>query len=251
MKWLTHLPAGGLLLALTPIVLADGDPQRLTAADAQPGQRFGSSTDISGDVIVVGAPADDDLGTDAGAVYTFERQAEIWVQVLKLAAPDGAAGHRFGHDVGLDDGLLAVAALGRVVGSVTGGVYVYSCVGSSWVYDVVFVGSPPSPVSSQERFALDVEVRGRKIAGRGSYRGEYGDLNGYSHVFSHRGVWEREARVEALGGGPPSPSSGAALALSGDWMLLPRRNGVLVFRNGGTEWVEDHISGRPGVDLQS
>ena len=45
--------------------------QKLTAADAAAGDRFGHSVSISGDTIVVGAHRDDDAGSDSGSAYVF------------------------------------------------------------------------------------------------------------------------------------------------------------------------------------
>jgi len=196
MKWLTHLRSASVFLAISSVVLAGNDPQRLTAADAATGQGFGSGVDISGDVLVVGAPGDGDLGAGAGAVYVFERQAGAWVQVLKITAPDGAAGHNFGSDVALDGALLAVAARGRVQGPITGGVYIYSLVGSSWVYDTVIVPPLASPNILHEEFALNVEVSGQRVAVRGYYWGEFGYLHGRFHVYSYQGTWNREFHVD-------------------------------------------------------
>lgn len=44
---------------------------KLTASDADTTDVFGSSVSISGDVVVVGAPGDDDGGTGSGSVYLF------------------------------------------------------------------------------------------------------------------------------------------------------------------------------------
>ena len=44
---------------------------RLTASDAEPGDLFGYSTFVNGDVILIGAYQDDNVAPDAGAVYVF------------------------------------------------------------------------------------------------------------------------------------------------------------------------------------
>jgi hypothetical protein len=44
---------------------------KLTASDAENGDRFGISVAISGDYVVVGAYYEDGVGTDRGAVYIF------------------------------------------------------------------------------------------------------------------------------------------------------------------------------------
>lgn len=46
---------------------------KLTASDGAAGDEFGRSVDTDGGTIVVGAPKDDDLGRDVGAVYVYTR----------------------------------------------------------------------------------------------------------------------------------------------------------------------------------
>ncbi len=45
---------------------------KLVASDAAPGDEFGQSVALSGATAVVGAPYDDDAGTDSGSAYVFE-----------------------------------------------------------------------------------------------------------------------------------------------------------------------------------
>jgi hypothetical protein len=70
---------------------------------------------LSGDTLVAGASQDDGRGTDAGAVYVFERNqggADQWGLVQKLTASDGAANHRFGTSAELSGGTIVVGAPG-------------------------------------------------------------------------------------------------------------------------------------------
>src|SRR5688572_32287868 len=57
------------------------------------------SSDLSGDVMVVGAGGDDtEDGPDAGAAYVFVRSGNLWSEQQKLVAPDGARDEGFGGD---------------------------------------------------------------------------------------------------------------------------------------------------------
>ena len=49
---------------------------KLTASDAQAGDKFGNSVGISGNDIIVGAKLDDDIVTDQGSVYFFNLSCE-------------------------------------------------------------------------------------------------------------------------------------------------------------------------------
>jgi putative cell wall-binding protein len=63
---------------------------KLTAADGAPGDGFGVSVAVSGDTAMIGALADDDMGTDSGSVYVASRSHAIEVaedQTLSVTAP--------------------------------------------------------------------------------------------------------------------------------------------------------------------
>jgi hypothetical protein len=81
---------------------------------------FGTSVAISGDTIVIGAPADDVGGnSNQGSAYLFERNAggaDNWGEVKQLFASDGAADDRFGSSVAISGDTLVVGALGDAVG---------------------------------------------------------------------------------------------------------------------------------------
>jgi hypothetical protein len=49
---------------------------KLTASDAADGDAFGQAVDVAGDTTVVGAPQDDDEGTDSGSAYVFDLVSE-------------------------------------------------------------------------------------------------------------------------------------------------------------------------------
>ncbi len=72
---------------------------------------FGSSIDLEGDLLAVGAGGDSSQGLWAGSVYLFHRQGERWIDLLKLW-PDEAdyLGGFFGADLRLSGNTLLVAA---------------------------------------------------------------------------------------------------------------------------------------------
>ena len=63
---------------------------KVQASDKETGDFFGVSVAISGDRAIVGAPAEDTGGSDAGAAYFFERDAVsgTWSEVAKVQASD-------------------------------------------------------------------------------------------------------------------------------------------------------------------
>jgi hypothetical protein len=72
---------------------------KLVASDAEVGDHFGYSVDVSGDRIVIGAYGDSDRGGNSGAAYVFDRDGVGGWNETKLLAADGAGGDAFGSAV--------------------------------------------------------------------------------------------------------------------------------------------------------
>jgi len=91
--------------------------------------RFGLAIDVLGDVLVVGAPWDDQAGNDAGACYVYSRDhggTDNWGLVTKMFSPDAGAGQEFGHWPRLSGDTLVVSeAFDSNSGGMSPGVFVY------------------------------------------------------------------------------------------------------------------------------
>ncbi|MEE9130933.1 MAG: hypothetical protein V3T84_13015, partial [Phycisphaerales bacterium] len=90
---------------------------RVTAFDGGVFHSFGFAVGISGDVVLVGADWDNDLGTQSGSVYVFGFEAdspEVWVFSEKLLASDGGGDDLFGHAIAIDGDLAVIGAPGHV-----------------------------------------------------------------------------------------------------------------------------------------
>lgn len=84
---------------------------KLTASDAASNDQFGYSVAISGNGIMalVGANAEDEGGSDAGAAYVFRRSGSAWIEVNKLIPSDAAQNDFFGRTASLNaDGSYAL-----------------------------------------------------------------------------------------------------------------------------------------------
>ncbi len=92
-----------------------GQTVKITATGGMDYDEFGSSVDISGDTIVVGAPGDDSQGLDSGAAYVFERDqggADSWRQTAKISPTISEAEAYFGLAVAMDGDTIVVGAPG-------------------------------------------------------------------------------------------------------------------------------------------
>ena len=141
--------------------------QILAPSDLQPGDRFGSFTAISGNYIVVSAPAADSVGQDstitaAGAVYVYERNpGGVWKQVAKVRASDARSNDRFG-DVALSGKYLAVGSYndydvnGTNYKSSAGAVYVFERTdGGEWLPVQKLTASDRASEDSFNKVAVD------------------------------------------------------------------------------------------------
>jgi hypothetical protein len=84
----------------------------LKASDARDGELFGTSVSVASGVIVIGAPGDRGLSSNAtGAAYVFRRNSSgAWVQRQRLVATETQARDRFGAAVAIDKGMIVVGA---------------------------------------------------------------------------------------------------------------------------------------------
>jgi len=82
----------------------------VSALDAAPSDIFGYATAISGDTALVGAPYEDEGGTDAGSAYVFVRANGAWTQTQKLVASDAASSKWFGYAVAISGDTAVVGS---------------------------------------------------------------------------------------------------------------------------------------------
>jgi hypothetical protein len=100
--------------------------QKLTASDGNTDDNFGWSVSISGDLAIVGARSDDDMGSNSGSVYIFKRNGESWSQQAKLVAADGNVSDCFGWSVSISgDKAIVGAPHDGDLGSWSGSAYVF------------------------------------------------------------------------------------------------------------------------------
>jgi hypothetical protein len=76
---------------------------KLVPTDPAAEDFFGYSVSISGDYIIVGAPQDDDKGTDSGSAYIFNFSGGVWYQFAKLTGSTSNTGDNFGCAVAIND----------------------------------------------------------------------------------------------------------------------------------------------------
>lgn len=104
-----------------------GNEQKIIASDGQAYDSYGWSVCIIEDQLFVGSVNDAEDGTDAGALYVYEKDINgIWSNEQKLKPSDGSQENYFGYQIEVFENTLVVSACGDVNNDPeSGSVYVY------------------------------------------------------------------------------------------------------------------------------
>ena len=166
--------------------LSDGE----TASEDQ----FGVSVAISGNFAISGAQQDDDIATNAGAAYIFERAGTIWLQRAKLVADDARAGDLFGNSVAISGETVLIGAPGvDDAGPESGAAYVFVRVGEEWIQQAKLTGAD---IGIFDWFGTAAALH-ENTAIIGAYgKDEDGADSGAAYVFLRNGTsWVQQAKL--------------------------------------------------------
>ncbi len=137
---------------------------------------FGTLVALSGDSIAVGAPWDDDLGWQSGAVHVFTSSGATWTQQVKLFASDGSPADQFGRSPALAGDTLVVGAVDD--SEYKGFAYVFSRSGSTWSQRAKLGDGAPG-----DMFGVSAAISGTTILVGASLDSDAGGWSGAAHVF--------------------------------------------------------------------
>lgn len=167
---------------------------------------FGFSVALSGDRAVVGAIGNDDIASESGAVYVFDRSATgEWSDGLKLKRPSPPTDGRLGFSVAVENGRVltgAVTALGH-----SGDVILFeSSVSGQWEEAAILIGTD---VGSGDQYGVSVALDGDR-----ALVGAVLDGLGSAHAFDLSAIVAASSRPDAtveLAVGP-NPTRGVTTA---------------------------------------
>jgi hypothetical protein len=198
---------------------------KLLANDGAASDFFGYSLAISGDSIIVGAPAAPITGV--GKAYVFARSGANWSQQQKLTASDGAAGDAFGFSVGISGDYAIIGARLDDNGAVgdQGSAYIFARSGANWSEQQKLLGVEITQRNDQ--FGSAVAIRGATaIVGAPAHEIVSNVANhGAVYVFTRSGAnWTRAQKIVH---NDPNPDALAqAVAFDGNSILsgAPSKN---------------------------
>ncbi len=192
------------------------------------GNRFGSSVAISGDTLVVGDSANDDIYSenniayDAGAVYIYTRSGSTWVKQAFIKPHFVDGGDELGYSVAISGDTLVVGAPGEDGSSIgvngnqsnnlangTGAAYVFTRNGSSWIQQAYLKPSNPEAISgfgravtiSGDTIVIGTEFEhssGIGVNGSQTVDLDRGSSSGAAYVFTRNdSTWTQQAYLKA------------------------------------------------------
>ena len=205
----------------------------------EPGDDFGQAVAISGEIGVVAAPRDDEVGTDSGSVSIYRRIGSTWQLEEKLTAPNAGPSEIFGHSVATSGELVLAARYDLQNGLEV--VHVYRRTGSQWLEEGPLTASDGTGL---QLFGFSVSVSGDVAVIGAVLDDEAGFFAGSAYVFRHDGTaWVEETKLL------PSDSEfmhrfGAAVSVVGDVAMVSavgdddETGAVYVFVHDNGVWQE-------------
>ena len=202
----------------------------LSIAGGKTNDFFGFSPAFGNGFLAVGAPGDDEAGTNAGAVYLFQVVNGGW-QLLKKLTPDGGNDNaNFGFSLAVSGDLLAIGAPGdQDNGNGSGAVYLFSRhSGGSNNWGLLDKLHGDVPAFSSAEFAPDyfgaaVAIDGEHLViGAPGTDGNHGVDAGAAYLFHHQknaDTWERSALIQAADGGAWA-FFGSSVAIDGNTVMV-------------------------------
>lgn len=201
---------------------------RVRPSDGMTNIEFGQSVAVSGETVVVGAPAAQHtclpgpMICSSGAAYIYERdqgEASQWGAVKRIVASDPGDGARFGISVALDEDTIAVGSDGDdFAGSNTGSTYIFerSIVGTLWGESRKVIASD---AAAGAHFGLAVSLDVDTLLVGANRAG----VAGTAYVFGrNRDGAEKWGQAEKLNGSDAESGDefGESVAVSGDFALV-------------------------------
>ena len=221
---------------------------KLTAVDGIAHDRLGWSISISNGEVVVGAPYDDDQGTNSGSAYVFARAGTLWSQQGKLTASDGAANDYFGWSVCVRKGIAAVGAhYDDDKGDASGSAYVFARTGTLWSQQGKLTAADGAGADS---FGFSVAVEGGAVVVGAFNDDDRGENSGSAYSFLRAGTTWSQIQKLTASDGAPEDFFGRSVALAGTTVVAGAQQHSLESKKAGAAYVYEKSLSTPdaGVD---
>ena len=199
------------------------------------GDEFGASVAVSGDMVIVGAPAVDGGGVDAGAAFIYDLGSASPSVPEHLAHPDETEGAYFGGSIAISGQRFVIGASeDDVVDSESGACYLYDL--GSATFPIPGARLEAAGQQEDDFFGYRVAIDGtRVIVGAPGYNADTED-RGVAYLFDPDPP-SAEIQLEEPAGNPLF-TEGANLSFGNLPVGGTGDERVLVIRNVGTDVLE-------------
>jgi len=232
----------------------------LTAVGGARFDYFGSSVDIDGSTVGVGAAYALD---GPGAAYVFSRDGDTWAQEAMLTAPAADARQRFGTSVAISGDSVLVGAL--PLRSQVGAGYLFDRTTEGWILAATLSAGGWATQArltaldphGLERFGASLSLDGDTLAVGAPGITAPAQQAAYVLVRTD-GVWSQQARFTPPAG-EPLGSFGASVAIRGPVFLVGEPDSsepgnfaagrVHVYSHAGGQWRPGRIIPSPEADI--
>jgi len=214
----------------------------LKASNAGAGSGFGSSVAVSGDTIAIGAPGEDSIAGDSGAVYIFLRNGTSWSEQALLKASNTGGSDGFGHSVAVSGNTVLVGAAyedSNATGvngdqsdnsaTAAGAAYVFVRTGTAWSQQAYLKASNTGPndwfgssvaVSGETAVIAAYQEDSNSTVVNGSQSDNSATDSGAAYIFVRNGaMWHQQAYLKASNTGT-NDYFGCSVAVSGDTVAV-------------------------------
>ena len=216
----------------------------LTASDAQQEDSFGTSIDVDGDLLVVGARFEDFGAPNSGAAYIFD--LTTGTELHKLVPGDPGFNDFFGQRVAIRGNTVVVGSVNEDSVAVNAGAaYVFDAVTGNQLAKLT-----ASDGEQSDSFGRSVAVDDNYIVVGASSGGDPGEFSGAAYVYDSTTFAELHKFVPANHG--LSDSFGAACAADGGVAVIGAQtfNPDGVSASNGNAYVYDLATGTLLTELQ-
>ena len=223
----------------------------LAASDAEAFNEFGWSVSISGNYAIVGAPVDDNGGTDKGSAYIFVRDGESWTVQAKLTASDAAGGENFGNSVSISGDYAIVGAYeDDDDGTNSGSAYLFVRDGQNWTEQAKLTASD---ATTSDLFGWSVSISGDYAIVGAIWDDDAGGTAGSAYLFVRDGQsWTEQAELTASDAAA-FDQFGYSVSISGEYAIIGARfdddggsnSGSAYLYSGIIVGIDDERAGLP------
>ena len=212
--------------------------------------QYGAAIASSGDWLFVSAPMDDQMESDAGAVYVFTLSGKDWTFHQKLVATGGVGPAHFGFSIAAQGELLIVGAendreITQGNPSAWGAAYLFQLENNQWVQQHKVFGFGAGDARQfgySAAIGNDVVVIGARIIANDTTPGK-----GAAFVFRNiANVLVSEQRLTAdvpeafdlFGTAVGADAGRIVVGASGNDVMATNAGAAFVFSHNGTSWIQ-------------